>query len=180
MMFLFTTSNKIGARLIRWATGEKCSHFATAFDCENPDGKGIIFHSTLTQGVHLEWFGEWIKHNKIVFALKCSQSDLLSEEKVYQALLNGYYGKKYDWLGFVKFSFYAVRRKLSGRAIPQNIGDGSRNNYLCTEIAEGIKGVHPSLVPAHLPSSLITPYALYQIMSKSTDLRHVLVKTKNS
>jgi hypothetical protein len=171
MMFLFTTSNKIGARAIRWALNEPVSHFAICFD-ETENGYGIVFHSTMN-GVKFDWWHDFYKHNKIVYALKPKQITLQQEEAAYQSIVSKHYGRDYDRLAFLAFSYYALRRKLAGTAIPSGQSFGSSNRYLCTELAHSLKQLCPGYVPNPLAAELISPYSLYLNMQQSTLLERV-------
>lgn len=171
MMFLFTTSEKIGSVAIRWALGEPCSHFAVVFD-ESESGYGIVFHSTLKGGVAFDWFRDFYDHQKIVFALKPKHPSLFKEEEIYQSLVKKYYGNGYDIGAFAAFSYYALRRKLSGRQIPSMAQFASNRSLLCTEIAQGLKEAAPDLVP-FLPPGLVSPFGLYNVMTQSKELERV-------
>jgi len=171
MMFLFTTSNKIGAKAIRWALNEPVSHFATVFD-ESENGYGIVFHGTLS-GVEFAWWKDFYQHNKIVYALKPKYPSLINEEAVYQAFVGKHYGRAYDSLAFCAFSYYALRRKLTGTPIPERTTIGRSDRYLCTELAHEIKKLRPDFVPNKLADELISPYSLYQNMKTSSELEHV-------
>ena len=171
MMFLFTTSNKIGARAIRWALNEPVSHFATVFD-ESENGYGIVFHSTMS-GVEFAWWKDFYKHNKIVYALRPKSLSLPVEEKVYQSIVGSHYGKRYDNLAFLAFGYFALRRKLSGSPIPGRSSFGSADRYLCTELSHSIKKLCPEFIPNTLADELISPYSLYLNMKQSGQLEHV-------
>ena len=171
MMFLFTTSNKVGAKAIRWALNEPVSHFATVFD-ESENGYGIVFHSTLS-GVQFAWFKDFYNHNEIVYALRPKSLSLPLEEKVYQSIVGTHYGKRYDTAAFLAFGYYALRRKLSGATIPSRSTFGANNRYLCTELAHSVKKLCPEFVPNTLADELISPYSLYLNMKQSGQLEHV-------
>jgi len=171
MMFLFTTSNKIGARAIRWALNEPVSHFAICFD-ETENGYGIVFHSTMN-GVKFDWWNNFYQHNKIVYALKPKSLGLQKEEQVYQAIVRRHYGRGYDIGAFLAFSYYALRRKFTGASIPIGENAGSADRYLCTELAHSLRELCPEFLPQSLPLSLISPYALFQNMHQSKELERV-------
>lgn len=172
MMFLFTTSNKIGARAIRWALDEPCSHFAIVFD-ESEAGYGIVFHSHFS-GVGFDWFNSFYRQNRILYALRPKKETTLPlEESVYQAIVPKAYGKEYDRTLFAEFCFYALRRRLAGTAIPTKSKWGNNHAYLCTEISKYLQQACPSYVPATLAGDLITPYKLYTLMKSSESLETV-------
>jgi len=171
MMFLFSTSDKIGAKAIRWALDEPCSHFAIVFD-EREDGYGVVFHSHLS-GVQFDWFRSWHTQNKIVYALRPKSVQLLEEERIYQAIVSQFYGKRYDAAAFVEFGVRALRRKLFGTAIPARSSFGQKDAYLCTEIAPALQQAKPEYFSAPLTGDLTTPYALFNNMNSSKDLERV-------
>lgn len=172
MMFLFTTSNKIGARAIRWALNEPVSHFAVVFD-ESEDGYGIVFHSHFS-GVSFDWFKHFYSQNRIVHALRPKEkTSLPTEEKIYQAVVSKMYGKDYDRTLFAEFTFYALRRKLTGKEIPRLGRYGKGDAYLCTEVARNLQAAHPAYLSQTLTGDLITPFQLYTLMKQSESLETV-------
>jgi hypothetical protein len=178
MMFLFTRSKKIGSRLIRWALSEPVSHVAVVFDEKerenNHNGLGIVFHSTFSGGCSFDWFGSFLNTHKVVFALKPKNHfGLMSEEQVYQAIVQNFYGSKYDWRMFLEFSFYALRKKLSGKPIPQISRLGRKKEMLCTELARKITDMKPEFLSGPLPVDLITPFQLFSNLSQSPELEPV-------
>jgi hypothetical protein len=169
MMFLFTTSDKIGARAIRYLTGSPASHFVVSFD-ESPNGFGIVFHSSF-HGVRIEWLNDFLKRNRIIFALKPKRElGLEGEEAVYQALVSSFYGKNYDWSLFAAFTFYAIRKRITGKDFPQKTPMNNAHAYLCTEIAKRIQQVKPEYFGVTLPETFVTPYEMYLSMDRSAEL----------
>lgn len=172
MMFLFTSSPKIGSKAIRWATSEDVSHFSIVFD-ESEYGYGIVFHSHFS-GVQFDWFNSFYRRNSIVYALKPKAPlQLNEEERIYQAIISKTYGKEYDRTLFLEFAFYALRKKVTGSQIPAKGRLGKNDAYLCTELASHLKQAKPAYVPQILTGDLITPYQLYNNMKTSTELESV-------
>ena len=171
MMFLFTSSPKIGSRAIRWALDEPCSHFAMVFD-ERENGYGIVFHSHLS-GVSFDWFRNFYTTNRIVVALRPKNITLSDEERLYQSIVSRFYGKKYDKKQFLEFAYYALRRKATGSEIPSTSRFGKKDAFLCTEISAGIKEAKPEYFGSPFSGDLITPYQLYFSMLKSNHIEPV-------
>ena len=136
MKLLFTTSGKIGSKLIRWGTGCDCSHFAVSFD-EGPTS-GIVFHSHL-EGVNIAPYPWFIQQNKVIHSL--SPIAAMDEEAIYQKMVNMFYGKPYDKLAFTYFAWSALKHKLFGSPWPVTNPWGESNAYLCTEIAAALADV---------------------------------------
>jgi hypothetical protein len=172
MRFLFSTSDKIGAKAIRWGLRSDCSHFAIVFD-EDAQGHGIVFHSHMG-GVSLDWYSNWLKTNRIVHALEfLNRPPLALEETIYRAIVDRFDGQSYD-VG--AFSFWAVAvaaNRLFGRPLPTKNLWGRSDAALCTGLAVALQGT-PIACEALLEVKdfdCIRPYDLYMILKTSPVLK---------
>jgi hypothetical protein len=170
MIFLFTKSNKIGSRLIRWATNGRTSHFSIGFDTDT-DGRGLIIHSHF-RGVHLDWFNSFIDKNEVVMKLRLrSKIPLKIEDRLFQHLLTASYGKKYDIGAFLFFALDILKHKIF--RLPRSSKNlwQSRNQYLCVEIYKILSDAEPSIFPKPLIDlSIATPDEVYSMMLSSNML----------
>jgi hypothetical protein len=176
MMFLWTTAPKIGSKAICWALEEPVSHFSMVFD-ESESGFGIVFQSTLSNGVGFDWFRDFYQAHRIIYALRPKPITFQEEEKIYQSIVSRSYGAQYDWPLFAEFGFYAIRRRVTGQPLPARGRLGSKSAYLCTELGQSLHEFCPDYVPL-LPGDLITPFQLYNLMKQSESLETVPWITK--
>ena len=169
MIFLFSKSNKLGSRLIKWGLDEPVSHFAMVFD-ERPGGYGILFHSHF-QGVGIQWFNDWQKDNEIVYAYAVKPAPtVLQEEQVYQVFVRNFYGKPYDFQSMAYWAWRLFLYKYYGKQVPVENAWGSPTKYLCYEIAEGFNYVQFLGLPAFNPGCMISPYKLKLMFDESPNL----------
>ncbi len=162
MIFLFTKSDLIGSKMIRWALDEPISHCAVVFDAafDGKNHQGIVFHSHFG-GVKFSWLKHFYTSNRTIFALRPKDDSLENEERVYRKIVDNFYGEDYDKKMFFEFSYYALRYKLTGKPIPQESKLGDGQSFLCTELA---KKVADEYLSSPLPDGLISPYTLYKSM----------------
>lgn len=175
MILLWVTSNKPGARLIRWGSSSDCSHFAIAFD-ETPNGYGIVFHSELLGGVHLDWWKAFKEEHTIVHALRVNKVLTVEEEEViYQSIVSRFFGQSYDWSAFMYWSWCILKYKIFGTPIPSINMLNSPGEELCTEIAKGIADIEWLKIPKITDYSMILPHTMYEIFKTSPMLESVSV-----
>jgi len=163
MKLLWTKSNKIGSKLIRWGTNSESSHFCVLFD-DKPGGYGIVFHSQFT-GVNIKWFGEFQRSNTIV---KCLSPKLkINEEALYQILVSNYYGKPYDNLAFLYWTLSVLAHKVFGTDFPTHNQWGDREAFLCTEIGQDLFQLANLKVNKGKDFGMITPDDLFTFFEES-------------
>jgi hypothetical protein len=139
VQILFTRSNLIGSRLIRYVLKEPVSHVAIRFP------KGNILDST-AQGKRVSSYKDFTRRNEIVFSLTL---ELTSKQ-----LVSICWSKwNYDWGAFLYLGVRALLPFLPKKNLWQTTG-----MYLCSElVANIVKGTELS----HL-----TPYQLYLLLQK--------------
>jgi hypothetical protein len=153
MKLLFTKNNLPLSRLIRWAFGETCSHFAIAFD------NRVVFHSNL-KGCHVEWLASFLKCSSVVYEIPLNAT-LDQEESVYQECLK-VDGKAYDFGAFLFLCLDVILFKLFKIPLQNRNLFASPNSFICVELAECLKPVMK--IPENL--SATSPYNLYLALYK--------------
>lgn len=152
MYVLFTTSQLPLARLIRWATGEDCSHVAIR------EGNWI-YHSNI-KGVHVEHLNDFLKKNKVVHSIPIP----VRIGHVHSAY-SKYKGSKYDTAGLLFAGFVLFCRKaLNLRSWPKVNLWQSSGMFMCTEFV--------NLALDREVDSLITPGQLYRRLSNEQRIRN--------
>lgn len=168
--FLWTTSSKAGASLIRWGTNGKASHFAVGFDMLGD--RGVVFHSHLS-GLRIDWAKDFMKNNRIVWELEPILSlQLQAEERLYQAVTKNY-GTPYDYKALLYFGWRVFLKKILGWSIPKYNKWGDKKAFLCTEIAETMSEELKDIFQVELPKykGMISPDLLFHTMKESKFLR---------
>ena len=140
---LFTRSNRIGSRLIRWALEEPVSHVAIRT-------QNTIIHSNFS-GTHADWDNRWLNNNLVVYSVRVKMP---FEETMYrlQNLMSNY--AKYDFGAFLYFGYRALVSKITGTPIHGHNAWEARGAYLCTEFAT-------KLLLGEEETNLVSPYQLY-------------------
>lgn len=175
MKFLWTTSDKIGAKLIRWGLDSDCSHFAICFD---EDIGGIVFHSQ-GKGAKLEWLSEFLKNNTVVHAL-CFKTPLTlqDEEDIYRRLVNSYSSDRYDYPAIGWWAWRAFLKKAF------NIPIGSHNRWqqrgmsLCTNLAGGVRWLRKLAEEKKIDLEMISPHDLHALALSCEYLRPTTIGEK--
>lgn len=167
MKLLWTKRNSLGSKLIEWGTDGDCSHFAVVFD-DKPGGYGLVFHSTLTSGVNIDWLGDFEKSNEVVHVMVPACE--IDEEVIYQSLVQRFYHKGYDKLAYIYFALRVLLFKGFGVKLPVKNLWGDKNRLLCTEMAKALKDSGVMGLPDLADYAMISPYSLYQIMKSAGHL----------
>jgi hypothetical protein len=137
--YLFTKSRegKVGSKLISWGTGKlhpeitTCSHVAVKMG-------PIVIESTLTKGAQIQPYSEWIRHNEVVHAFRCSVKRKAVD--VIQNVFKASWGKSYDYFGILFFTWRMLGFIILGRELPKINRWQSKNKYFCVEMIEKITG----------------------------------------
>lgn len=141
----FTTSDKLLAKLIRWATEEECSHCVLVWD-------DVVVHSNW-KGVNVIHLTEFLNENRILHEIQVKEDLDALTRAIVQKDQSLYDVGALLFLGIVLFS----RRILGLRKWPKKNLWQSSGMYLCTEfVTEFIDGK---------ADSLITPHKLFERMS---------------
>lgn len=151
MKLIFTKGTSPLSWLIRHALDEPVSHFAIVFD------EKFVVHSNL-YGVQLKWFSTFTKHSEVVYEIPYNLS-LQKEEEIYQSIMNRFDEAPYDWTAFAYFTWRALLLKFLKKPLPMTNPYGTKNSFLCTELANCLPG---SIYPKTEDLGITSPYALYK------------------
>jgi len=161
MIFMFTTSNMPASKLIRWGLNEPASHFAIMFN------NGIVCHQSFT-GFTIDWYPHWKKRNVIVKRLTPHRQTIGGDRDLMTLLATKFAGKKYDYLGFLYFSWRAFLRKFFRLPLPPINRLGDDPSVLCTGLGKEIANQLPKYFSYDTRDfDIITPYQLYENMVNS-------------
>jgi hypothetical protein len=170
MRLIWTTSNKIGAKIIRWGLDTDCSHFAISFD-EDEDGNGFIFHSHFS-GATPVWLKDFLKKNRIQHCLKLRNPPTIEqEEKIWKVIISEFHGQGYDFRALAFWTWRAFIHRVFGYGFPEKNYWGKPGRNLCTAIALGLQKAYPDRFNfGNSDNEMISPHALYLMLSKSVFL----------
>jgi len=139
MIFINSTSNNIGSRLIRWGRESESSHFAIGFG-DYKDPCTLIVHSQLNRGVHPVWLKDFEKNNRIISILKIDiEADQMLE--AYNALVKEIGGADYDNDAIGFWVLVSLMQKVANIAMPPKNRFGKKDDFYCVEVLWGIRGI---------------------------------------
>jgi len=160
MKLLWVKGHTPLSKLIMWGLEEPVSHFAILFD------EKIIFHSNL-MGVHIEWYNSFLKNHDIVKEMDLDL-DLAREEEIYQAVIDQYDGKSYDYGAFLYFTYRGFLKKLFKIPLPQKNPWGSKDAFLCNEMVQAFPDcICPPAIKA-MDLSMKSPYQVWLLLNNKS------------
>lgn len=174
MLFLWSRSNKVGSRLIRWGTGEDVSHFAVCF-FENRGESAPLIESRGRSGVQLLWLGDFMEQNEIVYALRFEYKDRAEEARMFHDTSKRLREMQYDYHGIFYWMWVLVKKKLFGHATPVRNEWGSDERVYCVEVMQEMAeflleiGIDISKVDLEMT----TPGAAFRLLETSAHLSPV-------
>jgi hypothetical protein len=146
MQILFTRSNKIGSKIIRWGLGEPVSHAAIRYD-------DYVVHSYM-HGVTMTHISEFLKHSEVVYTVTIPNN----VPRLFRLFLRTSTAS-YDIGALLYLTLHFGLRKMGIPSPKKNLWQTS-GMYLCTEwVSSYLDGEE---------DSMITPYALYLRLTENT------------
>lgn len=153
--YLFSKQDKIGSRLISWASGKLLPHI-------NPVPSHIavlinnkfVFESTLDKGVHISFYNKWREKNNLLYLLNdTKQYDMSQIKGIYKPMI----GKKYDYTGIMYFSIRFLLKFMFNYTIPSLNKWQNKNRYFCCEAVGEL---------LEIPYEMRTPAKMYEELTK--------------
>lgn len=135
--YIFSVSSKPGSKTISWGTKhQNTSSLPTPSHVSLLVNNWLILESTLTSGVRIIPLEAWKKSgNTIIYSVKCIKKreweDLI--KSVFKL-----YGRKYDYLGILYFSYRIILQKFLNIPLPTKNKLESPNKYFCVELIEQV------------------------------------------
>ena len=133
--YLFSKNNKIGSKLISWASsfeqldmGLLPSHVAVLLN------DTWVVESTFTSGVRVVPYDKWLDINEELYKVPCSTTDRSSTQILKTA--TEIWSKSYDWAGIAYFAVCFVNLIAFKKPLPAENKWENKNRYFCTEYVE--------------------------------------------
>lgn len=173
MIFLFTKSNTIGSKLIRWGLDDEVSHFAL-IDTRRPSINSMVLHSTLKKGVHITGIRQFLQHNEVVYAWGTKGGTNKEHMQYFSRLHTALYRKDYDIKGV---SFLAasviVCIKVLGTELPSENKWADKKDFYCSEVLHETAfflGQYSDIKLDTFSKQMLTPGRALQLFKKDTRL----------
>lgn len=145
----FTKSDTLLSKAIRDASKSESSHMIWVLDDR------LIFHSN-HHGCHPQWINRFLIKNEIVHSIDLDLLSSSEEEALYLEILK-FDGKKYDFGALWYQAVSWVMFKLKIMNLKKANKWGSKNRYLCLELARALE-----IFKIDLPAlDYMAPDALY-------------------
>jgi hypothetical protein len=150
--------------IIRAVTGEDCSHFAFVFETR---GAGIMFESNLI-GTHPSFFKNSLKSHTIVHEIEIPL-DMNTEDLIWDACVENFDGKPYDFLGIVYLGWRKLLLRFLGKPLPEK-NKWSREGALFCDELYSILNIIPEFPFLPVMNGMQTPH---DIWDKLKDVKFV-------
>jgi hypothetical protein len=154
MKYLFSKNNKIGSKLISWASSFESlplldrdkipSHVAIEIN-------GQVYESTMLKGVRIIPKKQWSSINTELYSIKSNKK----ANKFLSAILSSI-GRRYDWVGIFYFIFRFIGLILFRIKLPRTNTIHHKSKYFCTELVSYVEEADLSMTtPAKLCNDLL-------------------------
>lgn len=159
MRILWTAGSKPIPRLIRWVSGKDCSHVAIVFNgC-------LVFHSTLADGVHVQWISSFLKQEKLVHEREIEMS-VEYELSIYKQIISENVDREYDKLILWKKLWFYLLKRLGFNVDESKCELGDKKKDVCTEVAKRVLKDLGYSVPNHI----IEPHDLWDYIESQPEM----------
>lgn len=156
MRLIWTKSDLILSKFIRWGLNTDCSHFAIVFD--SPAG-GLMFESNLL-GTHPKFYRSALKHMEVVHEIELD-IPLDVEDKIWDSVIDKYDDKSYDYGAFFYFCWRALLKKLFKIPFPSKNKWAKNDSYLCDELYQVMENYVKDL---KIDLAITPPHDLYELL----------------
>lgn len=129
MKLIWTKSNNPFSHLIRFITGDDCSHFAFVFESK---ASGLVFESNLL-GTHPAFYQTKLKSVSVVHEKSIALS-IEQEDKIWDIIVQKYDARPYDFGGALYLGWRKILNRLFKRPMPEVNKWARDDHYFCDEI----------------------------------------------
>lgn len=152
MKVVFLSSNRWGARLIRWFTESKWSHCAIILD-DDLEGDALVFESAIAGGVKLNLWSKLQRHLHEIYEI----NQTCCIKPIY-----AYLGENY---GYFQILGYPIAKLIGSKDNP------IKKDYVCSEIVLRFLLENDFTEFDHLEPDMASPQDLYDIISQSENFQ---------
>lgn len=168
MKFLFTTTDKLYSRLIRWGLEEDCSHFAIQFDLPT---RSVIMESIIEKGVHRCDVEGFLKENKVIHSLEYV-GDKYVDNLFYDCVYR-HYNDRYDTTAIMFWALATAAKRTFHVKQPWYNPWDMDNKHYCVEVLDGselLMAQYLGLDVSNVDWGMTSPHEAYDILRKSAML----------
>lgn len=137
MIFIGSTNEMLGSKLIRWGTRSETSHFAIGFDL---GGRGVdILESTFSQGGVRQITYEYFKTYQQITQELHVPLPPNTERELFNLVLDRVKGKKYDNNAIAYWGIRLVMNRYMCIPLPSHNQWGDRDRLYCVEVLSALR-----------------------------------------
>jgi hypothetical protein len=154
MRIIWTKSTMPLSYLIRFITGEDCSHLALVF--ESRDG-GLMFESNLL-GTHPKFYKNAAKHFTIVHEMKVDAT-VEQEDAAWDLMVDQFDGKSYGFMAALYLAWRKILLRAFKSPMPMVNAWATDDTYFCDELYLILE--HVGLRNIGIESGMQTPHDVW-------------------
>ena len=161
MILIWTKSKSPLSKVIRWTSGQDCSHFAVHFET-----LGLVLHSNLI-GVHLSVDQDFFHEGVNVMHYK-HITGMIDESAICLSMMRKIAGKGYAFLALFYFAWRTLLLHVFRAPLPEKNAWADSRQFLCTQVYDVIPD---SIIPTfpHLDEkAMVTPHDLWSSCEYAT------------
>lgn len=129
MRLVWTRSSSPLSKLIRWITGDECSHFAFVFESR---ASGLMFQSNLL-GTHPKFWVTEKKRFEVVHE-KVLDLSIEQEDAIWELIVQKYDGKGYDFGGALFLGWCKLKQRILKSPLPTKNKWANDDKFFCDEV----------------------------------------------
>ena len=173
MIFLWSTNEQWGSRLIRWGLDEPSSHFAICF-FEDTKGKETVIESRLSSGVDTCSLRDFMRRNKMVHMLQAPVTDD-EEITLYNHVYNSMQGVRYDAPAILYWILVGFVRKFFKKELPKENAMNRTEQLYCVEVLELIEDYLEDIGVdlEDIDISMMSPEMAYNLLLECESMREL-------
>jgi hypothetical protein len=166
MRHLWTTSERLFARAIRWGASHDCSHYALEF-FSNRGPDALVIESRFPKGIRIKRAADFFAENIVIHELPVKGVGPAKELAIFIEIAGKWVGQvRYDWIACAFHCLMVARKLAFGTPLPKTNPWGRDAAAYCNEIPWLIDDDLPAFDGSGCDSDATLPHCLYKIMLK--------------
>ena len=171
MIFIWSTNDLWGSKLIRWGLDEPSSHFALGFfeDSEH----ATVIESRIKIGVQICSLENFSDRNRLVHILQAS-STTEQDKALYEEVMGELSGRDYDHSAIFYWVLIGMLRKATGYRVTNHNPLNNPQAMYCVEVLQSLYYYLASLGIHQDDYSMTSPHEAYLLLKDTGAFRELL------
>lgn len=141
--------------VIRFITGQDCSHFAFVFESA---AQGLMFESDLL-GTHPEFYTTEMKNHTLIHSMDLPLT-VEQEDTVWDLVVQQYDGHAYNYLGALYLGWRYILKRLFKIPLPAQNRWATPGTYFCDQVYEVLNQI-PGVPQVNVMNGMDTPHQVW-------------------